>query len=116
MIRDKADTPDIENTIARYSRLSSALLIISATVAFAAVYMAITITTLFAWGLLILIPLLSVVLYLSGKQKGLNLTLQLRNNWDKPQIAKERPFAAIRLLFDNVSSAQDNSNHIDEQT
>jgi DNA mismatch repair ATPase MutS len=109
-------TADIENSIAKYNSSLSILTIVSIATAIVFVYPAITIAPGFAWGLLALVPMLSVICYFSRKRKKLRLLLQIKDDWGKIRIDKDRPFENIRLLFDYYNSEQGNTDLIDNQT
>ena len=59
------DTSDIEKSIAKYSRLSSILIVITIVIAIACLYFGVILTTLFLWGLLTVIPLVAVITSIS---------------------------------------------------
>jgi DNA mismatch repair ATPase MutS len=110
------DTADIEKSIAKYNSSLSTLTIVSVIILLALVYLAITITPEFAWGLFILLPLLAAVYYFSLKRKKLKSFLEIRNEWGVKQLKKDRIFDAARLLFDYYNLNDNNSNRIDDQT
>jgi DNA mismatch repair ATPase MutS len=55
-------------------------------------------------------------LLLSRKRRKLKLLLQIKDDWGKKQIDKDRLFENTRLLFDYYASEQENANLIDNQT
>ncbi|MFA5308423.1 MAG: hypothetical protein WC370_02925 [Dehalococcoidales bacterium] len=115
MTYEKIDTADIKHSIAKYNSSLSILIVVTIAIAIASIYFGITIATTFTWGLLALIPLLVTFLYFSSQRRKLKSLLEIRNDWGKPIMTKERDFKAIRPLFDDISS-DDKSNYIDEQT
>ncbi|MDD4230777.1 MAG: hypothetical protein PHG45_05290 [Dehalococcoidales bacterium] len=110
------DTADIERSIARCNNLFSALLVTTAVTTVASIYFCITINTTFAFGLLALIPLLAIIFHLSGQRRKHRSLLQIRKDWGKSYIAKERDFKTIRPLFDRTHSDDQSTNYVDEQT
>ena len=110
------DAADLEKSIARYNSRLSILTAVSIVAILIFVYTAITIAPGFAWGLLSLVPLLSAMYYFSRKRKKLKLLLQIKDDWGKIQIDKDRTVENIRLLFDYYDSERKNNNLIDNQT
>jgi hypothetical protein len=107
---------DIERSIAKYNTAISTLITISTVIAAASIYFAVSLASSFAWGLLLLIPLLVMVFRLSGKRRNLRYLLQIRSDWNKPQVTKERDFKTIRSLFDYSSSSENRNQWVDDQT
>jgi DNA mismatch repair ATPase MutS len=112
----RLDEADIENSIAKYNSSLSILTAVSVVTLTAFIYLAVTVVPEFAWGLLVLLPLLLAMYHFSRKRKKLRTFLEAGNNWGKRQINKDRYFEAIRLLFDHLSANSNNGNRIDEQT
>jgi DNA mismatch repair ATPase MutS len=107
---------DIEKSIARYNSRLSILTAVSIVTILAFVYTAITIAPGFTWGLLSLVLLLSAIYYFSRVRKKLKLLLQIKDDWGKIQIMKDRPVENIRLLFEYYHSERKNPDLIDNQT
>jgi hypothetical protein len=116
MTGETTNLAETERSIARLNTSLSILMVIGGFLAIASIYFGITVTVLFAWGLLFLIPILSAILYLSGRRRKLKLILQIRNAWGAPRISKQRDYQTIRPLFDNISSSDKSTGYIDEQT
>jgi DNA mismatch repair ATPase MutS len=110
------DTSDIEKSIAKYSRLSSILIVITIVIAIACLYFGVILTTLFLWGLLTVIPLVAVITSISITRKKLEYILQMRNDWGSSQVAKKRDYKVIRPLFDYAAENSRNKDYVDEQT
>jgi hypothetical protein len=116
MTDKRIDIEDIEHALEKYRISIIACIAASAFIAAAAVSFCIMISYFFIWGLLALIPLLSIALYLSAKRKNLRYMLQIRIDWGSRQIEKDRDFKTIRFLYDFVSSDNKNNHYIDEQS
>lgn len=114
---DKQDSKtNISNTISRYNRILPILVLLGIAIAIVSIWFGVTTAPLFSWGILLLIPLIAALFSVSQKLKVLKNTLQIRNDWGKSQINKERDFKAIRTLFDHSNTNYQSENYIDEQT
>jgi DNA mismatch repair ATPase MutS len=111
-----ADSSDIERVITRYNTLGSVLVVITTVIAIICIYFGIIASHLILWGLLVVIPLIWTITYLSDKRKRLKYILQIRSDWGKSQTIKERDFKTIRPLFDYSFAHDKNKDFIDEQT
>jgi ABC-type multidrug transport system fused ATPase/permease subunit len=107
---------DLEQSISKYNTVFSVLITISMVVAAASIYFAATLNPSFALGLLLLAPLLIVVFYFSGKRRNLRYLQQIRKDWNKTQVAKEREFKTIRSLYDYSFRSEKENQWIDDQT
>ena len=111
-----ADSSDIERVITRYNTLGSVLVVITTVIAIICIYFGIIASHSILWGLLVVIPLIWTITYLSDKRKRLKYILQIRSDWGKSQTIKERDFKTIRPLFDYSFAHDKNKDFIDEQT
>jgi hypothetical protein len=68
----------------------------------------------FAFLLLLLIPLLAIIFYHSGKRRKLREINRIRDEWGREKLEKERTIEAIRALFDFSNSKEADNIYIDD--
>jgi DNA mismatch repair ATPase MutS len=110
------NTSDIEQSIARYNSLTTFLTVLATIIGIVCAISTIEVSRLFLLGFIPVVILTIIVSVISAKRNKLKLILQIKGDWGKTQVTKERDYKTIRLLFDTLSAQRKGANSIDDTT
>jgi hypothetical protein len=103
-------------SIKQLSLLFKILIVVSACLAFVIIYAGASVDRIYYWGLLILLPLMSITIRIYQKSTLQKLLSQLREDWGKVK-EKDRDFSQIGSFYRYSTAGRDDSDiSIDDQT
>jgi ABC-type multidrug transport system fused ATPase/permease subunit len=116
MEKTARNTSEVERSIRKNNRLSLVMILTIAVIAVVSIYLGTVVSSQIMWGLVLVILILAVFFYLSGRRRTLKYLLQIRMDWGSLLPAKERDMKAARRLFDYLFETDSGQHYIDEQT